>query len=201
MKNSGTSYTLGLVAASTGTKTATNYGRENVGEDGTSIPVFSNSIGGPFWTEEKREGLVLPARYLLTKTHCGGKCYNCPPKDYYIEDDRVFLRNCLEGRRVVRDASGRLEEIMGSYSQDLVARAVHLIRDPFDNVVSRFNHYRYSRFVRRNDTESMALYPKSNEGVSYLFLMIFSWRKRQLQSDRLHAVSCILSQLGQKALC
>ena len=43
-ENSGTSYTSLLVRTTTGTKTGTNYGTETVGEDGTSVAVFSQIV-------------------------------------------------------------------------------------------------------------------------------------------------------------
>lgn len=135
-----------------------------MGRDGTSIPVFEESPGGPFWSDPLNKLYVRPDRgYLLTKTHCGGRCDLCPPEDY-IEDLRIFSNRCVEGYHIVNDtAGGDKIEIFDNYSKDLVARAVHLIRDPFDNIVSRF-HLTYKHFVRNNETEMIAAYPRSREG-------------------------------------
>lgn len=55
--------------------TASNYGLENQGEDGTSVPVFHEFLSNPpFWTDPMNPQLTKPTRgYLLTKTHCGGR--------------------------------------------------------------------------------------------------------------------------------
>lgn len=107
---------------------------------------------------------VRPDRgYLLTKTHCGGRCDLCSPEDY-IEDLRIFSNRCAEGYHVINDTVGGDQiEIFDHYSKDQVKRAVHLIRDPFDNVVSRF-HLTYKHFVRNNETDMIAAYPRSREG-------------------------------------
>lgn len=68
--NSGTSYTSLLVRTVTGHNTATNYGAEGPGDDGTSVPVFDHSPEGPFWLSPTSMNLTKPnGGYLLTKTH------------------------------------------------------------------------------------------------------------------------------------
>ncbi|KAL9188554.1 hypothetical protein ACHAXT_006932 [Thalassiosira profunda] len=164
--NSGTSYTSYLVRTVTGLRTATNYGTENLDADGMSVRVFEDSDGGPFWSDPLKPKYAFPQAgskgYLLTKTHCGGRCDQCPPVKY-IESHRIFARRCFEGYHIEKDASGEHREVLGSHNKDLVSRAVHLIRDPFDNVVSRF-HLTYKHFVKRNYTDKLAAYPRSKEG-------------------------------------
>jgi len=63
--------------------------------------------------------------------------------------------------------TGESIEVMDHYSTDLVAGAVHLIRDPFDNVISRF-HLTLNRFGRRNQSDKLAKYPRSKEGFRAL---------------------------------
>ncbi|KAL7450872.1 hypothetical protein ACHAWC_002728, partial [Mediolabrus comicus] len=81
----------------------------------------------------------------------------------YLESHDTFLQHCLEGRYNVKDDDGRLIEKKGSYNKELVKRAVHLIRDPFDNIVSRF-HLHYDYLVEMNQTDQLGAYPRSREG-------------------------------------
>jgi hypothetical protein len=105
--------------------------------------------------------------YLLTKTHCGGRCDVCGPEGY-IENHQIFSRRCVEGYHTENDAdTGESIEVMDHYSTDLVAGAVHLIRDPFDNVISRF-HLTLNRFGRKNQSDKLAKYPRSKEGFRAL---------------------------------
>eukprot|EP01082_Thalassiosira_pseudonana_P004883 g4288.t1 g4288 contig15:728301-729733(-) len=162
--NSGTSYTSYLVRTVTGMNTASNYGLENQGEDGTSVPVFHETLSNPpFWTDPMNPQLTKPTRgYLLTKTHCGGRCDQCGPMKY-VENHQLFLKHCLEGQYVARDESGNNKEYLGSYPKDKVSRAVHLIRDPFDNVVSRY-HLAHKHFIRKNETDKMNKFTRTREG-------------------------------------
>ena len=76
----------------TGTNTASNYGEENLGPDGTSVRVFDDSPGGPFWTDPASRKHVKPrSGYVLTKTHCGGRCDQCHI-DSYVENHQIFSR-------------------------------------------------------------------------------------------------------------
>lgn len=136
-------------------------------KDGTSEAVFKDSPGGPFWTTPMDFESRPKRGYLLTKTHCGSRCDVCGPVGY-IENHQIFSRRCVEGYHITKDAkSGERSEVMDRYSEDLVAGAVHLIRDPFDNIISRF-HLTLNRLKRRNETEKLAKYPRSKEGFRAL---------------------------------
>ena len=165
-QNSGTSYTSLLVRQTTGTNSASNYGKENTGEDGTSVPVYPDHPDGPFYSNPLSVSLTRPTSgFLLTKTHCGGRCNQCGPNSY-VESSHTFSHRCFEGDRIIKDANNQLVKVPGSYYNNkdvLVAKAVHLIRDPFDNVVSRF-HLSYKEMVKKNETDWLEKYPKSREG-------------------------------------
>lgn len=159
--NSGTSYTMQMIKKVTSLRTASNYGQESVGENGLGVSLFatnetsSSAAGPPFWISPTNPKYKNPSKgYILTKTHCGSRCQNCSVSKY-LESHSLFLENCLEGSYNVKDEDGCLTKKVGSYNTSLVQRAVHLIRDPFDNVVSRFHLY--------NKHHANA-YPRSREG-------------------------------------
>ena len=128
-----------------------------------SVAVFKDSPGGPFYSSVQSKSLVRPTKgYLLTKTHCGSRCNQCSPEKS-VENINIFVNRCFEGSYITKDANNKAKELKGTYSQDLLAKAVHLIRDPFDNVVSRF-HYSHMHFGMRNQTDKLAMYPRSREG-------------------------------------
>lgn len=120
--------------------TASNYGEENRDANGYSVPVYPNRslLGGPFWIDpRKNPDFTHPTKFVLCKTHCGGRCEKCGPNNW-AETPHSFLVQCLSGKRgYVKDNKTMWE--MVSYDASLVGKAVHLIRNPFDNVVSRFH--------------------------------------------------------------
>lgn len=137
--NSGTSYTSRLIRHISETRTASNYGNENKKAVGPSRPVFLDQPAGPFWLDpDMHPEYTLPTEYVLTKTHCRGRCEQCPPTKY-VESTSSFRRGCLSGKGVVLVNGTETWDYGFTYPADKVAKAVHLIRDPFDNVVSRFN--------------------------------------------------------------
>jgi hypothetical protein len=104
-----------------------------------------------------------PKKYVLTKTHCGGRCEKCPPEKY-IENPHSFLRRCLSGSRAYHNQTTnqtQFEDV--TYSQELVTRAVHLIRSPFDNIVSRF-HLELHSLAKQNETGQLEQFTNSREG-------------------------------------
>jgi len=160
--NSGTSYTSYLIRTVTLTNTASNYGHESVTEDGStpaaSVGIFAdNPI--PSWTESWNDRLRRPSKgFILTKTHCGGYSF-CKACDSHIYNSHTFLKKCLEGDVVAGDDTSGFEISKGLASKDKIARAVHIIRDPFDNVVARF-HLERKTLAKRNK----AHYPNTREG-------------------------------------
>lgn len=49
--NSGTSYTTKLIRHVSLTSTASNYGNENIGLSGDSLPVYADQPTGPYWVD------------------------------------------------------------------------------------------------------------------------------------------------------
>ncbi len=158
--NSGTSYTSFLVRTSSMTNTGSNYGHESgtvAGKLSPSVGIFpDNPI--PSWTESWNQHLQKPsAGYILTKTHCGGFCATCSS---YLQNSHTFLKRCLKGDYVTHNTtSGELDVKTGFASKDNIARAVHVIRDPFDNVVARFHLER-----RTLSQKNKADYPNTRDG-------------------------------------
>ena len=165
--NSGTTYTQRLVQVTSGRSVASNYGHEMINEEGNvekrldSIPVFDGSWSGPFRTANH---LSLPeSGYTLTKTHCGGYCFSdCPPTWYRLSPLK-FLQECRLGMRhdAVSDYVSR--ETWVQYDYLLVKRVVHLLRSPFENIVSRFFH-EIKIHTSRKDNNFLKKYPKSPVG-------------------------------------
>ena len=158
--NSGTTYTNHLIQDYTNTTTATNYGQEQSTKD-ESLSVFPHSIDGPFF---RYPSWSLPPRYILTKTHCGGECDACqtPGSKQYNNTIDAFEIACCSGKRIFNKT-----KIRTTYSPDIPKRAVHLIRDPFDNIVARL-HLKERRWARHdNDTkyeERVDIFNKTKAG-------------------------------------
>lgn len=134
---SGTSYTILNTESLTGQSTASNYARDY----DTLVPVHPDYPQGPYIRSLDKP---LPSDYILTKTHCGGYCMDCPPAAYYIPSTDDFLTACLSGQ--ARDMFHEMTTT--TYTRTIPKRAVHLVRSPFDNVVGRF-HLSIKRFKQR----------------------------------------------------
>jgi Sulfotransferase domain len=140
--NSGTTYTLKYIQGATETTTATNYGsNEQVGFD-NSIPVHPEIPSGPFFRYPNRSH---PERYILTKTHCESNSL-APPYNA-----SQFAGACCTGNRNVNNVSH-----VTTYPQSQVVAAVHLIRNPFDNIVARM-HYKQTEWSKSQDPKDQEL--------------------------------------------
>lgn len=74
---------------------------------------------------------------LKKQTHCGMRCSICPPEEY-SESTYSFRRQCLTTRWMHSQDDGSLQQRIGQYTPDRLAKTIHLIRDPFSNVISQF---------------------------------------------------------------
>lgn len=181
--NSGTSFTTKMVRHLSHMSTATNYGEEFLDAQGNSIPIYENSTEGPFWVDPQ-EGASFdferPTIFAFTKTHCGGRCEKCGPSQY-VENPHSFLMQCLSGKIAHRSSDGEIvKEAIPQYDLELVQRAVHLIRNPFDNVVSRF-HLELHGF----DSHKLEEFPNSREGFRKFCFYLNTAFEKEEESSRL----------------
>jgi hypothetical protein len=136
--NSGTSFTSKLIKKVTKSRTASNYGKSNYDASGWSVPIHAGDYRGPFFVDPpKNHETLYENEFIMTKTHCGGYCQNCRPKSYDMTAES-FEASCLKSHRVwIEDGKKVYEQIV--YPGDFVKKAIHVIRDPFDNIVSRYS--------------------------------------------------------------
>ena len=155
--NSGTSFTMKLAGQASNKTTATNYGLEcEFDHSGENLPLKSYSPSGPYVSHPNMD---LPEHYILTKTHCGGRCIDCGPSRY-LETKESFMEMCAKGAHV---SSTNMTKVHVKYDPHLAQRAIHLVRDPFDNIVSNFHLERHNKEKRGQD-QWLKDYPNDPDG-------------------------------------
>lgn len=154
--NSGTSYTLRQMERLSNYSMATNYGSE--GE--RTAPVFEDQPHGPRcrgpsdnWPHP------MPKDYILVKTHCTGYATN-EGASALKRNRKEFVEGCATTKPNEPNA------IKGKYDTSLVHKAVHVIRNPFHNIISRFNcEHKLSAQEGGDRARNFAeKYPKSAHG-------------------------------------
>jgi hypothetical protein len=134
-----------------------------------SQPVFDDQPTGPWWSDDnddndthdkndsnqqqqaqlpqnistprQRQQRILPKRgYVLTKNHCGPPCIWCTPNKY-IQMYHHFRQRCFRADKMTIH-NGTKTITKDYYLPTKVKKLVHLIRDPLDNIVSRFRYER-----------------------------------------------------------
>jgi hypothetical protein len=185
--NSGTTYTMELIAAASNMTMATNYGQEQFRKGlhrlypnwtNPLIPVFP---GGPLWVQPLR---THPSRVVLTKTHCGGYCHDCPLSDS-AETPHSFAMHCATSNGIREVAANVIVPDPTRYVYDyvkVVDRAIHLIRDPLDNLVARF-HYDAKKLLRQNNTEWTKRYTFDRRGFANLCADTSSLKLKRVDQD------------------
>jgi len=138
---SGVSYTLHLFELTTTLNTATNHDNvflhtnDHSGVPEPPLPTRSHSTAAsPFW-QSADPGLALPTAHILTQTYCDGFRSDSP-----LSTDYEFERGC----RTVHNRDGTIAVTPRDH-WDGEKRTVHLVRDPFSNVVSRFHAWRWEQ--------------------------------------------------------
>ena len=138
---SGCTFIQNVIQQTTNLTTANNYGMTMVnGQQVNTRQVWLDRTNGPFRQNELK---IPESGYILTKSHCGGWCYSCGPRNYY-SGKTAFHRECLVSYRHNQFVNQKVQ-----YDGKLVRKAIHLIRDPFSNIVSRFLRYA----ERKNDPD------------------------------------------------
>ena len=162
--NSGTSYTMTMVARSSNKAFATNYCDEVMApDDEESLSIYPRRPEGPFWVG--KSGKIsrprdLPDKYVITKTHCGSRCLDCGP-DEYIETPEYFLQRCASGHARFPPNRRRVDVM---YPPERVAKAIHLIRNPFHNIIARY-HLEHRHYGYKNRTDWLENHANDKEGL------------------------------------
>ncbi len=164
--NSGTSFTMTMVARSTNKSFATNYGNEVIAPDeDNSISIYPRRPEGPYWpgySGKQHTPRDLPDKFVITKTHCGSRCSKCGP-DEYIETTEEFLTKCASGHALMKPGSKRRTYDV-TYPQERVQRAIHLYRNPMHNLIARY-HLEHRHYGYKNDTKWQKDHSNDSEGL------------------------------------
>jgi hypothetical protein len=154
--NSGTSYTLKNTRHVSNVTTASNYCGH---DDNNYTPIWKDD---PFSPQPHiiPEGVPheLPKHYVLTKTHCN-HCDHCPPQEYLVSPSK-FRNDCLTECVVASKSSPNQDAIKPheAYPVSEVGKVVHLIRNPLDNIISRFHCFMKSVTRKRKRKSKYVLY-------------------------------------------
>eukprot|EP00978_Attheya_sp_CCMP212_P041422 scaffold237497_cov58-Attheya_sp.AAC.2 len=143
--NSGTTYTLATVSQATQHCTSS--------QAKTELLVNPESPNGPYYHKKCDPRFDLPKKYVLNKSHC--LTMSKYRESYKLTKERdnplLFQDACHIGSSSGQDFN---------YDLSLIKKTVHLIRNPFDNVVSRFR-YSWNKDHEHNLEDA---YEKTNEG-------------------------------------
>ena len=139
--NSGTTYTLDMVKITSQRAVATNYGQELISSSDNddeenveySISIHGQHPEGPYWSglssSSDEDNFPLPDKYVMTKTHCLRTFVEVPSNE--------FLDQCTVSVARIPPKPDWQEV---TYEASRVAKAIHLIRNPFHNIISRYHH-------------------------------------------------------------
>lgn len=138
--DSGGSFTINAIQEATGFTAATNYGTvfvntengEHVVDTYESVPLFSHRPNGPFLFSD----LPIPEKFIMTKTHCGGHCTDCDPNNAVMQHDQFWMQ-CANSFKLMKEEDGHISHVHTEYNHRIPKKLLHLMRNPFDNVISR----------------------------------------------------------------
>ncbi len=151
--NSGTSYTIYLVSKITNTTTTTNYSFEKMMMASPKPLYPSIHPRGPFF---KQDGMNLPQKFSMTKTHCTGYSNDSKIKEY-IKNPGQFEKGCAT---VHLKVNGKTRKLL--YDETILPKtAIRLVRDPFDNVVSNYHHWLHN--LMKEDDSLVTTYTSDEE--------------------------------------
>jgi Sulfotransferase domain len=144
----GTSYTISNLEETCNITTGSNYAKDWEVLRPVRPELWPN---GPFLHFPE---LRVP-HFVLTKTHCLGYCDDCSPREYYVPSLAAFEQGCL--RAETPNQTGSVH-----YAASVPVKAVHLYRNPFDNIVARMH---LAVHKRERQGMNVTLFTNSREGL------------------------------------
>ena len=175
---SGTTYTILLVSRTTNTTVATNYAvNAYTDKDGNHVPVYpppaaeaeaatvaskevdGDVLGSPFWYSTYGYS-TKPTHNVLTLSHCAGHCMHPCTPDNYIQTEASFEEAC----RTIIDHGADGNYFTSVTPKADISKVIHLIRDPFSNIVSRFHAYLHEEGAKAKHELLSNIHPNSPEG-------------------------------------
>jgi hypothetical protein len=172
--NSGTSYTISVVHALTNATTATNYGGNERDDRNDSIAVYYDAIPqGPYYRYPGQLPYTNTNAHILTKTHCEQNVSGT------LEQ---FIVSCASGTNYTRMA-----KVETTYPTQIVTGVVHLLRNPFDNIVARMNYQRsiWEKGKQADDLKKASFFQLSEKG--FYWWCQYKDKKKSLAHDELMA--------------
>lgn len=186
--NSGTSYTITNTETLSQRSAATNYATEISIDHGDLVPLPKSNGDearkGPWQSNPK---LPLPSKRVLCKTHCKGY-WDYDSVAGSVQTIDSFLDGCresLQRRNTSTPSSNRNKLRLYYNTQGLVDSAIHLIRDPFDNIISRIHHgmrHRHKEEYANMTSADLETFLKSKKAVTSWCKTIDEhfWKKQQV---------------------
>ena len=161
--------------------TATNYAKESkeakiANFTGVIPTIQGGDCIGCSLPMPHDSGSSLPEDYVLVKTHCAGFQSQNLNETGIVTSKVDFLRGCVTPYHFVasNNTSGRVKQVESCpYEPSLVKRVVHIMRNPLDNVVSRFHLYQRNLF----DAQTLGLSDLNATADEALPLSVEGFRK------------------------
>jgi hypothetical protein len=142
----------------------------------------NESLPLPYWVLNPTSSVTSSrsTSYILTETHCAGACESpSTPEEYFqsiysfeIACRTIFLKAPPDGMNTSLGVGMQNLQKLGAFDPSLVTRAIHLIRDPWSNIVSRFHAARRNIPITQGNGTTPGLSSdygnKTGEGESWL---------------------------------
>ena len=172
--DSGGSSIIDTIQKASGFNTASNHGKhlvnrmgEYIVENRASVPIYSDRPSGPFLYSYDYPMPRSPEQpYIVTNTYCGDHCIDCIVEEYLLKPDDFWM-SCAKTIEYTGAEGGvtAAESKYGyaQYDHMLVKKIIHLVRNPFDNIINRF-HREYNFHATNNDFEFTKDFPMSKRG-------------------------------------
>jgi len=180
--NSGTSFTMLLVNIHSNRTVASNYPHEPKKIGHVVEPLYNsrfNSSHAPSPPFLLHPNMSLPSKYIMTKTHCAGYCTHCSTSSHFNMSKETFLAGCRSSRN--EEFGDYNDESMEGQRPGVVKKAIHLMRDPIDNIVSNYR-LEVKKFGRKNQTLLMKHFTNDEEGFfKFCAVADKKWQQRDKQ--------------------